>query len=169
MQLFSEEVQDREELRKKLKNNKNIADDYEIAVIVYAFDNDNNIIFQRRGEACRDERFKLETIGGRVKNEDANFRAALQREIKEEVGEEAEITLEEFIIATYAETFDERYAKKQKWIYLVYKGHFEKGELQVAEPTKNLGYERYQIGEVPVNQLSKGAQELYTIVKEKYS
>lgn len=140
-------------------------DDYEVAVIVYAFDKDNKIIFQRRGEACRDERLKLETIGGRVKETDKNFRMALQ----EEVGEEADIEIEEFIIATYAKTFDVRYSKEQNWIYLVYKGSLKRGELQIAEPSKNLGYERYQIGKVPENQLSKGAKELYTIVKEKYS
>lgn len=169
MQLFSKEVQDREELKQKLKNNKNIAEDYEIAVIVYAFDKDNKIIFQRRGEACRDERLKLETIGGRVKETDHNFRTALQREITEEVGKEAVIEIEEFIIATYATTFDIRYSKEQNWIYLVYKGSLKQGELQIAEPTKNLGYERYSIGEVPENQLSKGAKELYAIVKERYS
>lgn len=140
-------------------------DDYEVAVIVYVFDKDNKIIFQRRGEACRDERLKLETIGGRVKETDKNFRMALQ----EEVGEEADIEIEEFIIATYAKTFDVRYSKEQNWIYLVYKGSLKRGELQIAEPSKNLGYERYQIGKVPENQLSKGAKELYAIVKEKYS
>ncbi len=169
MQLFSEEVEDRKELKQKLESNRNIVDDYEVAVIVYAFDKDNKIIFQRRGEACRDERLKLETIGGRVKETDENFRTALQREIIEEVGEEADIEIEEFIIATYAKTFDVRYSKEQNWIYLVYKGSLKRGELQIAEPSKNLGYERYQIGKVPENQLSKGAKELYAIVKEKYS
>lgn len=48
MQLFSEEVEDREELKQKLESNRNIVDDYEVAVIVYAFDKDNKIIFQRR-------------------------------------------------------------------------------------------------------------------------
>lgn len=131
MQLFSEEVEDRKELKQKLESNRNIVDDYEVAVIVYAFDKDNKIIFQRRGEA--------------------------------------DIEIEEFIIATYAKTFDVRYSKEQNWIYLVYKGSLKRGELQIAEPSKNLGYERYQIGKVPENQLSKGAKELYTIVKEKYS
>ena len=44
MQLFSEEVEDRKELKQKLENNRNIVDDYEVAVIVYAFDKDNKII-----------------------------------------------------------------------------------------------------------------------------
>ena len=70
MQLYIPEVKDMKELKEILKDNNNIAKDYKVAVIVYAFDKNNKIIFQRRGPGCRDERFKLETIGGRVKEDD---------------------------------------------------------------------------------------------------
>lgn len=168
MQLFSQEVKNMKELNELLKNNNDISKEYEVAVIVYAFDKDNKIIFQRRGPACRDERFKLETIGGRVKESDIDFRTALEREIIEEVGNKANIELEEFIVCTYAKTFDDRYNKEQSWIYLVYKGKLKKGELEISEPTKNLGYERYKIGEVNEDELSNGARELYSIVCKKY-
>ena len=169
MQLFSKEVKDMNELNEVLKSNKDISKDYEVAVIAYAFDSENKIVFQRRGLGCRDEQLKLETIGGRVKKSDMDFRTALQREIKEEVGIDANIKLEEFIVATYAKTFDVRNNKEQNWIYLVYKGNLNSGELKIAEPDKCLGYERYKIGEVNENELSKGARELYNIVSEKYS
>lgn len=169
MQLFIEEVKDMKELQEFLLDNKNISNDYEVAVIVYAFDKDNKIIFQRRGPGCRDERLKLETIGGRVKETDIDFRTALNREIVEEVGTEANIEIEEFITATYATTFDDRYNKEQTWIYIVYKGKLKSGELKIAEPNKCLGYERYKIGEVDENELSNGAKELYRIVSEKYN
>lgn len=168
MELFIEEVKNRKELKEVLKKNKQIAEEYEVAVIVYAFDKDNKIIFQRRGPGCRDERFKLETIGGRVKKSDMDFKSALHREIVEEVGTEANIEIEEFITATYATTFDERYQKEQTWIYLVYKGNLKSGELKIAEPEKCLGYERYKIGEVDENELSNGAKEIYGIVRKKY-
>ena len=168
MELFTHEVKDMKELHKTIKSNKEISQEYEVAVIVYAFDKDNKIIFQRRGMECRDERLKLETIGGRVKPSDTNFRIALNREIIEEVGTEANINIEEFIVATYAETFDERYNKKQAWVYLVYKGKLENGELKIAEPNKCLGYERYKIGEVDEKELSNGAKEIYGIVSKKY-
>lgn len=168
MKLFEQEVKNITELNEVLKENKEISKDYEVAVIVYAFDKDNKIIFQRRGPGCRDERLKLETIGGRVKESDIDFRTALNREIKEEVGTDANIEIDEFIIATYATTFDDRYNKEQAWIYLVYKGILEDGELKIAEPEKCLGYERYKIGEVNENELSNGAKELYKIVSEKY-
>lgn len=169
MKLFSKEVKDMNELNEVLKNNSEISKEYEVAVIVYAFDKENKIVFQRRGLGCRDEQLKLETIGGRVKKSDVDFRTALQREIEEEVGIEANIELQEFIIATYAKTFDVRNNKEQDWVYLVYKGNLKSGELKIAEPNKCLGYERYKIGEVDQNELSNGARELYNIVSEKYS
>ena len=169
MKLFLDEVKIMRELKEKLNENSNIQQEYKVAVIVYAFDEDNRIIFQRRGPGCRDERFKLETIGGRVKENDIDFRTALNREIIEEVGTEANIEIGEFITSTYATTFDNRYNKEQPWIYLVYKGILKSGELTIAEPDKCLGYERYKIGEVDENELSNGAKELYRIVSEKYN
>ena len=169
MELFIQEVKDMKELKEVLKDNKEISKDYEVAVIVYAFDKENKIIFQRRGPGCRDERLKLETIGGRVKESDIDFKTALNREIIEEVGTEANIEIDEFIISTYATTFDDRYNKEQTWIYIVYKGTLKNGELKIAEPNKCLGYERYKIGEVDENELSDGARKIYSIVSEKYS
>lgn len=168
MELFTYEVNDISELKEKLKNNREISKDYEVAVILCAFDKDNKIIFQRRGPGCRDERLKLETIGGRVKESDNDFRNALKREIIEEVGEEANIEIDEFITATYGVTFDNRYNKEQAWIYLVYKGCLKNGELKIEEPDKCLGYERYKIGEADESELSNGAREIYRIVSRKY-
>jgi len=159
MALFKEEIKDMKTLKEFVKNKEEILDDYEVAVIVYAFDKDNKIIFQRRGPGCRDEVLKLETIGGRVKESDIDFKSALNREIVEEVGTDAKIEIEEFITATYAKTFDVRYNK----------GSLKSGELKIKEPNKCLGYERYKIGEVNLEDLSKGAIELYKIVSEKYS
>ena len=168
MRLNIKEVNNINELKKALENNTYIPNDFQVAVIVYAFDKENKIIFQRRGMGCRDERLKLETIGGRVKEEDLDFRTALKREIVEEVGENAVINIEEFITATFATTFDNRYNKEQSWVYMVYKGVLESGELEIAEPDKCIGYERYKMGEVDETELSRGAKEIYHIVCEKY-
>ena len=45
---IKEEVKNIEELKVLLKDNKEISKDYQVAVIVYAFDEENRIIFQRR-------------------------------------------------------------------------------------------------------------------------
>ena len=168
MELFLQEISNMKEMKEVLKTNSSIPNEYEVAVIVCAFDKDNRIIFQRRGPDCRDERLKLETIGGRVKESDTDFKSALHREIIEEVGTDADIEIDEFITVTYAITFDERLNKEQAWIYVVYKGKLKSGELKIAEPGKCLGYERYKIGEIDENELSNAAKEIYKIVSKKY-
>ncbi len=167
MELFSQEVKDFAELREHLKNCSEVPSDYQVAVIVFAFDNEKHLILQRRGPACRDERFKLEGIGGGVKNTDADFRSALQREITEEVGTKAKIQIGEFITAILEKTFDLREQKEKYWILLAYKGTHEGGKLEIAEPMKNLGYEKYRIEEVDEEELSVAARKFYEIMKNK--
>jgi len=168
MELNINEVKDMKELKEVLKDNSKISNDYQVAVIVYPFDKENKIIFQRRGPSCRDEILKLETIGGRVKETDIDFKTALNREIAEEIGTEADMEIGEFITSTYVTTYDNRYNKEQNWVYLVYKGLLKNGEPKIAEPHKCLGYERYKIGEVDEKELSNGAKVLYEIVSKKY-
>jgi len=169
MKLFSQEVKDTKELQKVLQAHQEVEEEYKVAVILYAFDSQGRIIFQRRGPGCSDERMKLESIGGKVQADDPDFRSALQREITEEVGEKADISIDEFVVSTYAKTFDQKRNKEQAWVYLAYKGTLKSGELQITEPEKNLGYERYKKGELDEAELSKGARELYQFIKEKYN
>ncbi|MDE6947645.1 MAG: hypothetical protein K2P14_10730, partial [Anaeroplasmataceae bacterium] len=70
MELFLEEVKDFEALKEVLKKYPEVPTEYKVAVIVFAFDEENRLILQRRGPACRDERFKLEGIGGGVQETD---------------------------------------------------------------------------------------------------
>lgn len=72
----------------------------------------------------------------------------MQREITEEFGTDANIELQEFIVSTYAKTFDVGKNKEQDWIYLVYKGNLKGGELKIAEPNKCLGDERYKTHQI---------------------
>ena len=46
---------------------------------------------------------------------------------------------------------------------MVYKGKLESGELEIAEPDKCIGYERYKIGEVDETELMR---ELEFTIKE---
>ena len=55
MILFRNEVKNMKELEEVVKDNDLVSKEYEVAVIVYAFDKENKIIFQRRGLGCRDE------------------------------------------------------------------------------------------------------------------
>ena len=158
MELFLNEVKDMNELEQILQDRKEVPKEYKVAVIVFVFDKDNKIILQRRGPACRDERFKLEGIGGGVKSTDSNFRSELHREITAEV--------DTFITAIGEKTLDLRDNQEKYWILLAYKGTLQGGELEVAEPDKNLGYERYVLNDVDENELSIAAKKFYQIMKE---
>lgn len=167
MILFEQEIKDKQELEKWLKKNPAIPEKYHIAVIVFAFDQDNKLILQRRGLGCRDERLKLEGIGGGVEERDITFRQALKREIQEEVGENAEIEIRDFLVALGDTTFDERDKEEKYWILLAYIGKLKKGILEIKEPEKNLGFEHYSLDAVPEQELSIGATAFYHILKEK--
>ncbi len=169
MELFLEEVKDFEELAEVLRKHPEVPEQYKVEVIVFAFDEENRLILQRRGPACRDERFKLEGIGGCVQETDIDFRSALRREIVEEVGKNAKIKVNEFITAIGEYTFDLRKNKEQYWILLAYKGVFEGGELEISEPTKNLGYERFKIGEVKEEEVSIAARKFFEVIKVKFN
>lgn len=166
MELFSNEVKDMKELAQILQDKKEVPKEYKVAVIVFAFDKDNKLILQRRGPGCRDERFKLEGIGGGVKPTDPDFRSALYREITEEVGENAKISIDTFITAIGEKTLDLRDNQEKYWILLAYKGTLQGGKLEIAEPDKNLGYERYVLNDVDENELSIAAKKFYQIMKE---
>lgn len=166
MRLFSQEVKNQAELQEIIKKNKEIPKTYRVAVIVFAYDKSNKLILQRRGPKCRDERFKLEGIGGAVEKTDRDFRSALNREIKEEVGENAIIEIKEFITALGESTLNINKNIEEYWILLAYQGILKEGELQIVEPEKNLGFERYLLEQVPEKELSKAAKEFYKILLE---
>lgn len=166
MELFSDEVRNMKELAQILQDKNEVPKEYKVAVIVFAFDKNNKIILQRRGPGCRDERFKLEGIGGGVKSTDSDFRSALHREITEEVGKNAQISIDTFITAIGEKTLDLRDNQEKYWILLAYKGTLQDGKLEVAEPDKNLGYERYDLNNVDENELSIAAKKFYQIMRE---
>lgn len=166
MRLFSQEVQNQTELQEIIKKNKEIPKTYQVAVIVFAYDKNNKLILQRRGPKCKDERFKLEGIGGRVEKTDKDFRSALNREIKEEIGEKAIIEIKEFITALTKKTLNINKNIEEYWILLAYEGILKEGELQIIEPEKNLGFETYSLEQVPEKELSTAAREFYNILLE---
>ena len=64
-----------------------------IGVIVHIEDKDGNILLQQRGLKSRDENGLFEDVGGSLEEFDTNYRAAIIREMYEEMGKEAKIEL----------------------------------------------------------------------------
>ena len=61
-----------------------------IGVIVHIEDNNGKILLQQRGVKSRDENGLYEDVGGSVENSDQNFKSAIIREMKEEMGLDTE-------------------------------------------------------------------------------
>ena len=56
-----------------------------IGVIVHIEDKDGNILLQQRGLKSRDENGLFEDVGGSLEEFDSNYRAAIIREMHEEM------------------------------------------------------------------------------------
>ena len=119
--VFRDSVVTCEDVSNVIKNNNISLPDYRLAVIVRLMDKDGNVILQRRGPKSRDEHNKLEDIGGAVEDTDINLIEALYREIKEEVGELANIEIKDFVGAVFEPKFDIRTNKTVNWLFCIYK------------------------------------------------
>ncbi len=169
MELDIKEPIDIFHLKLLLKDFKEIPENFYVAVEINIFDADKKWIFMRRGPACKDNRFKLEGVGGGVEDEDLNFVRALKREITEEVGTNANIIIKKFLYARTEVVYDLIEKVNKFWIILSYIGILKSGELQVMEKDKNLGYERYGINEIDVNELTSCAKSVYIKIKDEWN
>ncbi len=142
------ETKNERELRTYLKNNFNF-EDFRPAVIALITDKEGNIILQRRGPKARDDSNKLADIGGAIESSDKTFIDGLYREIHEEVGPNAKISVDNFVGGVLKRKYDRRTDKEVNWLFLLYKCTYEEGELLTNEPGKCLGYEFYKYENLP--------------------
>ncbi len=139
--LFKEEVHDLNELVNKLSEFDQDFGDIKICVICFVFDKDGKLILNRRGPGARDEVGKLQAIGGSVNGQDANFKEALLRELREEAGN-AEFAITDYLGAVLNKTVDSITKENVNWIILGYKGKIVSGEVENMEPDRCIGFER---------------------------
>lgn len=138
-------------------NIKSILPKYNFAVITIIRDEDNNLYLQRRGKKARDEFLKLEEVGGAFEVSDGTFRRAMEREIREEIGDKAIIKVGNLIGGFINTKYDLRTNKVISWLFLLYESIYDSGEFIINEPDKCLGYEKYKIGNVPMDELSNSS------------
>lgn len=105
-----------------------------IGVIAHIENNKGEILLQQRGSKSRDENYLYEDIGGKVEKNDANFREAIIREIKEEAGEDITINIKENIGIYHCKK------KEINWVFVVYFVKYLSGEFKIMEKDKCLGY-----------------------------
>ena len=166
--LFTDEVTNPIDLAEYLKQHNLDLPEYRPAVIALIVNQNNKILLQRRGPKSRDEQFKLEDIGGAYEEDDLTFRAAMNREIREEVGENAKINIDFFVGAFLINKFDSRTNTYVNWLFLLYKCTYLGGELQIAEPGKCLGYEFYSYKDLPLKEIADTTKEFWHFYHQEY-
>lgn len=66
-----------------------------IGVIAHIMDESGRILLQQRGTKSRDENGLYEDVGGKLEESDLDFKLAIIREMKEEMGTELNVEFED--------------------------------------------------------------------------
>lgn len=153
--LFKDEVIDMNDLVAKLATFDKDFGRIKVCVVCFIFDKNGYLILNRRGPGARDEIGKLQGLGGSVNNNDANFREAMLREIREEGGTNAVVELGDFLGAILNPATDNLTNETVNWIIMGYKGNLVDGELENAEPDRCAGFERELMADFNREELSR--------------
>lgn len=105
-----------------------------IGVIAHIENDNNEILLQQRGIKSRDENELYENIGGKVEKEDANFKEALIREIREEAGDDIILEFQDSIGIYHC------FKNNINWIFIVYFVRYIGGNIKIMEKDKCMGY-----------------------------
>lgn len=157
--LFTDEVKNMPELLDKLSTIEANINKIKVGVVCFIFDQNDNLILHRRGSGARDQVGKVQALGGSVNSGDDDFRAALKRELSEEVGTKANITIDSFVGALLDGKVDRYSGEYIDWVILAYTGTLVDGELINAEPERCVGFERALINEFNEDDLSETAKK----------
>ena len=134
---------------------------YKVGVIAHIIDKDGNILLQQRGVKSRDENGLYEDVGGKVDKDDIDYKFAIEREIKEEMGDDVNISLSEPVGVWYVPK------KDTNWLFIVFKGTYLDGNIKIMEPDKCMGYKFFTYDEaIKSNMLSESCNFLVKIMQK---
>ena len=135
-----------------------------IGVIAHIEDNSGKILLQQRGIKSRDENGLYEDIGGEVEPEDLNFKSAIIREIKEEAGDEINLSINDSIAIYHC------YKNNINWIMIIYFVKYIDGKIKIMEPEKCIGYKFFEFDElINSDNVSESCKYLSKKIKQKYN
>ncbi len=113
-----------------------------IGVIVHIEDKDEKILLQQRGIQSRDENGLYENVGGSLENDDKDFKSAIIREMKEEMGCDANVEISDAIGIYHV-------CKKDiNWIFIIFYGKYIDGQIKIMEPDKCMEYKFFAYEEL---------------------
>ena len=113
-----------------------------LAVIAHIKDINGKILLQQRGPKSSDENGLFQDISGKVEDYDISFKDAIIRELKEEIGNEAEININASIGIYHL------YKNNINWLFIVFDCVYQDGELKIMEPEKCLSYKFFDYEEL---------------------
>lgn len=132
-----------------------------IGVIAYIENCDGKILLQQRGAKSRDENGLYEDVGGSVENSDVDFKSAIIREMQEEMGNEANIESLDFSGIYHC------YKHNTNWIFVIFKGKYIDGNINIMEPEKCMGYKFFSYEEaMNSNLVSESCKFLIKAINE---
>lgn len=135
-----------------------------IGVIAHIMDESGRILLQQRGKKSRDENGLYEDVGGKLEESDLDFKAAIIREMKEEMGTEVNVEFEEAIGFFHVEKND------INWVFIIFYVKYIDGKIKIMEPDKCMGYKFFDYEEVLESDLvSESCKYLTKSIKEEYS
>ncbi len=158
-----------EDLRRYIADNNINVPEFRCAVISMLMDEEGRVIFQRRGPESRDGNGMLAEIGGAVEEYDETLKDAMMRELREEVGESALINIDDFVGGILQTKYDPRTKKDVNWLFLLYKCTYVSGKLECNEEGKSLGYEVYDINELPRSEMLETTRYFWDYYKDGYN
>ena len=138
-------------------NDTSYLPNFRYAVVTILEEKKKKVVLQRRGMKARDERGRLEEIGGAVEENDSSFKAAMERELREEVGNNATIFVDNEIGRFLCTKYDLRTEKVISWLFILFESFYIDGKLEITEPGKCEGYEVFDLNELPWDQMSKSS------------
>lgn len=132
-----------------------------IGVIIHIEDNNGKILLQQRGIKSRDENGLYEAVGGSVENSDADFKSAIIREMQEEMGNDAKIELLDSTNIYHV------CKNNTNWVFVIFKGIYISGNINVMEPEKCMGYHFFTYEEaINSNLVTEACKYLIKCIKE---
>lgn len=138
----------KEELVKYLSSLSNPPQTYKVAVGAMIFSSDDKVILLERGARARDAVGKLEGVGGGVDDGESNLYLALQREIKEEIGD-VKVSIDGMLGVKILP--GEKY---HFWVVVDYLCRLVSGTPKIMEPGKTVKIHQIALDEIREEMLS---------------
>ena len=155
-------IKTREDLLAYIATRPDAPKDYKIAVGLMLFDSDNRVILLKRGEKARDAQGQFEGVGGSLDDEDNDLVVAIQREVKEEIGN-VKVVIDQTLGVKILPGESHLW-----WVVVDYLGRLISGTPENMEPHKAEGVYRLTLEEVAKANLSIYQKETMRMYKESF-